>query len=605
MTRILRAVAIAAAALFLMPIALAAIALIVVPLCLVEACRVETDLTWREKTLERKIQKDVGSDDRFVDIGVIIKVVVADDAGDELLPGLNLRVIREHAFGGILDTRANPPRLVARTREPVIWYCSEDQELALLHDDPDVPGQLIYGAEGSGKTRLLGMLHYLWWLENLGLRAEAGQTAPTKKRLRHVLEAMGELYPPQWYRYNKSEQVITFCDGHRIQFVSTKRQSEAQGSPVQGYNWGKGGAARDELQDQLDADFDVESRGRGAKIDRRNNRQVFRQAATCTAKHSSEFVSLVARKLGSGRWVKRLLLIADIAIANGKLVIKRQRSPFIHRSFLEEKMLVMTEREFRRRYGAEDLPPEDMVYFKWSRERNLKPLSWLLKRGAKKITSHVIRQKTGNPQHALLIGNDPGASKAGSIFLEAYEVPGEADPIWMVRGEHVTQNQTTEQHAIGLLKIVKQKFRANVRPGAELAHVRSHPYGQSESKPSLDVYRIFRRVGLHIRAAQYTKKGTGTGLIKKEDRIEMVNTLLQDAAGRTRLYVECDDKGQPVAPRLVESFESMERDDEGKAETEKKNAQDKSDPPAGLGYGLWPWEKEAARLARVRARRVS
>lgn len=544
---------------------------------------VETDLTYREKVLERRIREDVEADDRYVDVGVVLKVVVADDAGEELIPGKpKLRVIREHTFGGLLDTRSNPPQLVAGTRDPVVWFCSEDQEVILLHDDPEVPGQLIYGSEGAGKTRVLAMLHYLWWLEAIGENREVGQTAPTKKRLKHVLEAMGEFYPPAWWTYHKAEQLVTFCDGHKVQFISTRRQSEAQGSPAQGYGWSD--AARDELQDQVDADEDIESRGRAARIDPRNNKIHYRQAATCTAKQSSSFTTLVSRKLGSGKWIRRMLLIT--------------RSPFITPSFLAEKELVMTDREFRRRYLCEDLPPEHMLYFNWLRARNLRPIP----DNAKLITTWVIRQKTGTNRH-LLIGNDPGIAKAASIYLSAYEIKGVADPVWWARGEHVTLHKSTEQHAVDVLADIQTRFGCNLPRRPELAHVRSHPYGQAEDKPSLDVYRIWKRVGFDIRAAQYTKKGTGTGLIKKDDRIEMINTLLLDAAGRTRLYVECDKRGQPVAPRLVESFETMERDDEGKAETEKKNELDKSDPTAGLGHGLWPWEKETARIQRVKQRR--
>lgn len=548
-------------------------------------CAMETDLTWREKRLERQIREDVEGADRFVDVGVRLRVVVADEDGEELIPGKpRLRVLREHLFGGLLDTRANPPRLVAGTRDPATWYCSEDQEAVLLHDDPRIPGQVIYGSEGAGKTHVLAMLHYLWWLDMVGEKRELGQSAPTKRRLKHVLRAMGELYPPAWFTYNKHDQVLTFCDGHQVQFLSTKRQSEAQGSPGQGYGWS--GCGRDELQDQLDADEDLESRGRNAKIDPRSGTLHYRQAATCTAKQSSAFVSLVQRKLSSGYWRKRLLLIA--------------RSPFIHKSFLDEKRLVMTDREFRRRYGAEDLPPEHMLYFNWLRERNLRPIP----SHATPITSLVLRLKTGDPRHALLVGNDPGISKAASIFLQAYELPGVADPVWWARAELVTFHATTETHAHGVLDICRDRFGTNKRASAEQAHVRSHPYGQAKDKPSLDVYRIFGRVGLNIRAAQYTKKGEGTGTIKYEDRIEMVNCLLLDAAGRTRLYVECDARHQPLCPKLVEAFETLERpvDSDTAPDEDKSLEHDKSDPPDALGNGLWAFEKEAVQQARVRAR---
>lgn len=553
----------------------------------------ETDLTWREKKLERELRDDVDGGDRYVDFGVLLHVVVADDQGEIEYPGnpsIRLRILRTHHLGGMVDTRSNPPALIGPSENPVVWFCSQDQETILFHDDPEIPGQVIFGSEGSGKTRVLAMLLYVWTLDCLGEQREIGQTAPTRKRLKHVLEAIEELYPADWYAYHKAEQLLTFCEGSRIQFVSMNKRSEAQGSPAQGYNF-TNACGRDELQDQLEGDEDLESRGRGSKVVLRTDGTkiiYYKQAATCTAKESSAFRNVVARKLKSGRWLKRVLLI--------------ERSPFIHPSFLEEKKLVMTEREFRRRYKAEDLPPEHMLYFNWDRAKHLRAIPT---KGARKITSAVIRQKTNNPRHALLAGHDPGIAKSATIFLDAYEIAGIADPVWWVVGELFHVHATTEQQARAIYEHAQTAFRVNVRRGAETLHVRAHPYGQSEKKPSLDLYRIFKRGGLDVRAAQYKKDGTGTGLIKIEDRLDMVNSLMLDAAGRTRLYVAIDARGEPVAPRLVESFETMERDEEGLAEQEKKNEHDKSDPPCALGYGLWPWEKQSAQLWRIAKRKAA
>lgn len=554
---------------------------------------VETDLTWREKKLERELREEVEGGDRYVDFGVLLRVVVRDDEhGEPLLdPNIKLRILREHRLGGMLDTRANPPAIVGPSPDPAVWYCSEDQEQILFHADPAVPGQLIFGSEGSGKTHVLAMLHYVWALDCIGEKRESGQTAPTKKRLKHVLEAMFALYPPQWFRYNKGEQLLTFADGSLVQFVSMKKRSEAEGSPAQGYNF-TNGAGQDELQDQVEGDNDIESRGRGSKTYPPGQPDAggdlyYKRAATCTAKESAAFRTLTAKKIASGLWVKRVMLI--------------ERSPFIPPSFLEQKRLLMTDRELRRRYYAEDLPPEHMIYFNWSRATNLRPIPV----GARKITSLVIRARTNDPRHALLVGNDPGIVKAASIMLDAYELPGIADPCWWVRGELVTRHKTNEQHAVELLRVVRDRFGMNLPRRPERVHVRSHPFGQAKDKPSEDVYRIYRRVGFDIKAAQYAKKAngisTGTGNIPVEARFEMVNYLLCDAAQRRRLFVECDAAGTPVAPLLVASFESLERDELGQP-PEDKTENDLTDPPDALGYALWPWEKESAAALRAQRR---
>jgi hypothetical protein len=174
-----------------------------------------------------------------------------------------------------------------------------------------------------------------------------------------------------------------------------------------------------------------------------------------------------------------------------------------------------------------------------------------------------------------------------------------------VRGELFTFHKTSEQHATQLLALVQRRFGVNIAGRPERAHVRAQPVGQAEDKPDLDVYRIFGRVGFDIKAAQYRKDGKATGHIDVNSRLEMVNTLLLDAAGFRRLFVEADANGRPVAPRLVEAFESMERDDHGRPKAGPKDETDLSDCPDALGYWLWPFEKESASMMRAGLRGAS
>ena len=539
-----------------------------------------TNRAFRQRQILRKVAERVDSVDRYVDIGVVLKVVVADPKGDVVLDGKpRLRVIREHRFGGIIDTKSTPPTIAGPSRAPRTWYCSVDQETALVHNDPNCPAQLIQGSEGAGKTTVLAMWHYVGWTRSIGEYREFGQTAPTEQRLEFVREAMFQLFAPSWFRYQVANQRFVMCDGTRIQLVSTAPRPKSQGSPIQGFNWSRCG--RDELQDQLHVHEDIESRGRSAKDG------IFEQLATATAKDDPEYRTLRDQLIGSGAWSRR-----DLSIF---------RSPFIDPAFIEAKRKSVSPREFLRRYGdpvtgmIRDLAPEAQLYYSWSRAENLRPVPHL---GARKITSIVLSRKTGNRNHSLLVGHDPGTAKAGSVFLDAYELPGEPDPVWWVRGELFTMHKSTEEHALEVLAMCR-KFGCNVSPTVpEIAHVRAQPVGQSESKPDLDVYRVFARVGLHIKAAQYRKDGTGTGQIKKDSRIEMVNRLLCDARGRRRLFIDTDPQGRPVAPKLVEAFEKMERDHLGRAEHEEKDEHDLSDVPAALGYALWPWEKEAATALR-------
>jgi hypothetical protein len=374
----------------------------------------------------------------------------------------------------------------------------------------------------------------------------------------------------------------------RIRFQHTHRKSEAAGSPIQGFNWSWCG--RDETQDQVDVHEDIESRGRAAK----GGGNFYKQLCTATAKDNPDWRTLrdalraASAKDGRPLWQVSMLLGA--------------RSPFVSDEFWEAKKSTMTEREYRRRILAEDLPPESRLYSTWDRAHNLRPVPLI---GARKVTSIILRAKTGNPHHSLLIGHDPGASKAASIFLDAYDVPGEGI-CWWVRAELFTLHKTSEEHAIAALAVARQ-FGCNtgyiekgIQYGSpEIAHVRALPIGQAVDKADQDIYRIWARVGLDIKAAQYKLDGTGTGHIPVESRLEMIKLLLCNAAGKRRLFVDCDDQRRPKAPLLVEAFETLERDERGRPEKDKRLEYDKSDPADALGYALWPFEKEAAKELRA------
>jgi len=543
------------------------------------------NVTWRRRKAERALQDIVHSHARFIDFGVTIKVVKHDPAGEQLIRGKPpLVVLRTYQRGGMVDTKANPARFVGPSRDPKVWYCSEDQEPLVLHG-PDMPmGLLVYGSEGAGKTTCLAMWHFLRVLERIGEGREGGQTAPTDKRIEMVRREMVKLYRPAWYRYRKSEKVFYFADGTeetctRIRLLSTHQQSEAAGSRVQGYSWSWCG--RDEGQDQIEAHEDIESRGRESE------NGYYPQLITATAKDNPTWRSFRDRLLSTAvdghlRWKKYTLLA--------------RRTPFVWPSFWDDKRASMSEREYRRRILAEDVGPERMTYPAWNREVNLRQLP----AGARDITALVIRKKTGTSLRTMLGGHDPGALKDVTEMLRCYEVVvGEGkkrrtEMWWFVVDELTTEKTTAEQHARALIGHVQKKWGLNKRPDLEQIHVRADPYGKSKDKPDKDVYRIFKREGIDIMAAEYSKSGTGNGQIRLDARIEMLNRLFCDAGGNSRLFVLCDERRQPVAPKLVDAIESAERDELGRADTDRKDDTDVSHWPAGLSYALWPFEKEAA-----------
>jgi hypothetical protein len=525
----------------------------------------------------RDFQEEVHDAGRFIDIGVLLHVVKRDPLGKELIPGkprMSL-VGKPVPYGGIIDTKSEVPRRVDRSQSPQHWFCSEQQLPIILHGGP-LAGQIVEGGMGAGKTTCGVMWTYLRWLEHLGMFREGGVTAPTNERLDIVLREMFAMFPSHWYRYQSSKHLITMCDGTRIRGVSTYQQSDSQGSRVQGYNWSW--LFADELQDQIAAFIDAMARLRSGR------KGGAPRLGTATAKDDPAYRELKTKLTDGGVWAVSRMLGPD--------------SPFVHADHWEAMRRMTSDRDYRRLVLAEDLPSESRLYLSFDRKENIRPIPL----GARKITSVVLSRKTGDRRHALLFGNDPGTAKAGTVFLDAYDVRGEI--CWWVRGELFTLHETTEQHAVKTLDIVRKQFGCNIRPDAEQAHGRAMPVGQAEDKPDLDLYRIYKRVGLEVRAAQYRKDGTGTGVIKKESRIGMLNMLFCDATGKRRLFIECDDRGVCVAPQLVAALETMERDEKGRAEHEEKNVRhDKSDLPASLGYALWVFEKESALAIRADIRK--
>jgi hypothetical protein len=546
-------------------------------------CALLTNRAFRQRQIMRKVSERVEGAGRYVDAGVIIKTVVADPKGDIALEGklgsIRLRVVGEPvAFGGLIDTHSVPPRIVGPSKAPRVWYCSPEQAQIVLHDDPAQLGQLVHGSEGAGKTRALAMWHYVRWITQIGEGRHGGQTAPTIKRMDMVRDEMRALYGADWYRYRTDETRFVMCDGSRIQLVSTAPRPDKQGSPVQGYSWSWCG--RDEGQDQLDVHEDIQARGRSAKDGR------YWQVITATAKDDSDWRALRDMLIESGHWVRRELSIF--------------RSPFVSPAYISAQEKVVSPREFRRRFGdpktgkVDDLPPELAVYPAWDREQNLIPIPEL---GWHDVTAQELAPWGANLQ--ALIGHDPGTLFDVSLVLKAYRGSRDRRPRWFVVDEVTTEQTTTEQHVATLLDRMRGHWGLNlldrhnrpVQDGPRFM-VRADPYGNNDTKPDRSCYTVFRQSGILLHPAAYSQADTTKpGRVPKREGIDMVNTLLCNAASERRLFIARNPDGRPAAPQLVKAIETSEKNERGEAETEKKNRKDLSHWPASLRYALWAIER--------------
>lgn len=538
-----------------------------------------SNVTHERRQAERDLAKRVSSFDRYVDMGVRLAVVVADPNGKRLIPGKpKLRIIREHSFGWMLDTKSDPPRPCGPSLKQRVWYCSEDQEGILLHADRGTPGQLVYGSEGAGKTTVLAMWHFLRVLENIGEQREGGQTAPTEKRLEIIRKEMSKLYPRAWYRYKKSEKLFIFADGTQTRLLST----HPDGERIQGYNWSWAG--RDEGQDQVYAHEHIESRGRSSKVDEQEDgteREYYPQLITATAKDSDTWRTFREMLLGSALWAKQTLLGPG-------------RSPFNTADYWEQKKRVMTLREYQRRILAMDVPPELAVYYSWDRSRNVKTLPRFRQDITPAILARYQSALVRSARFTLLCAHDPGSIYNTTEILRLLIVDGR--PTWMVVGELQTKQTTARAHAAQLAKVLREQFGVNrigdnglPLPDSSRAAVFCDPHGRGQSDTDYEtVYKAFHREGLDVFNPSNDEK------IKRSARVDMVNRLLCDATQGVRLAVATDEMNKPVAPVLVKAFESLEKKpgDENPEGTQRKDETDQTHAPAALAYGLWPFERE-------------
>lgn len=540
-------------------------------------------------TLRRRQTRELTNPDgdRFIDFGVRIIVVRQDDEGI-VPPGTALpRVVRirdDHYLGGRWDTITC--QFIGPCREWTTWLIGEKQYEILFGSDRK-QHNLLYSAEGAGKTVL--MAQWIWiqiiLAATAGIAGNLGATAPTAKRLGTLVKAVTDLapvgtsrepLPGQWGTLRVDDADIRTVSGQCIQFRSTKQQSAAGGSPIQGWNWGLG-VACDELQDSIHAMADIMARLRSGKD--------APCMSTATAKDSPEWRTF-RDSLAEKYWeIHRLSYLDAWAV---------------HASHWDMLKANCSLREWMRRGLAMDVGPERMVYTTWDRAENLRPVPQI---GAKDVTSEVLGRYGRN--FTVLCGHDPGQICDVTLVLKAYRIGRDPEPQWWVVDEITTERTTTEEHLVQLVKSLRDKWGTNrldyhgrPMPDSDRAHVRIDPYGDSDNKTDKSVYQLFRHVGLDARSAAY-KQGKGSGRVPKEAGIEMVSRLLCNANGKRRLFVATDASGAPYAPKLVHAIELSERDLEGKAETQRKGKSDLSHWTAALRYALHPLERRPTTLAEL------
>lgn len=494
-----------------------------------------------------------------------------DPRGAEVLPG-RPRVVATNVetFGGIFDCRAM--RWHDETANPVVWYLSQEQRDLAVHGNGLPDKLLVRGAEGAGKTRgALAPWACLRVIEFAGQNVEGGGTAPTQGRLETLRIALTERMPPDWYVWRQRDWLLRFHCAVQLRLVSAHRQSEAEGSPVQGYDWVF--AAGDEGQDQLHIMDDVDARGRRAPGGR------YRRMLTCSVKDSRAYREFEAKLATNRLWAIRQLP----AFSN----------PFVASEHWQNLKDTYSTRDYRRRVLAEAVGPERKTYPEFERETHVIPVPVT----ARDVTHHAVGVYESYMRPGaifrLAAGHDPGKIKNTTTLHRAFLFPGRL-LVWMVVGEFITERTTQERHAFELRRHLQREFgldypadRLDDEAGLEKTIVFRDPHARGEQHPDEDVEAAFRRHGFDIFTAAPDKQ-----VIKRRSRIEMMNRLIRSYSGKIRFFIGCKQDGTPLAPETLASFLDQERDELENPETSKKGVKDITHPAVASGYLLWPFERE-------------
>ena len=277
-------------------------------------------------------------------------------------------------------------------------------------------------------------------------------------------------------------------------------------------------------------------------------------------------------------------------------------NPFVSPEHWERFARNLTKREKLRRIDAMDVGPERATYYNWDRTRHIMPVPDI----AEEVTSSVLGgyQSYMRPgaSFQMLVGHDPGQLKQTSTLLRCYLVRG--TPVWFVVGEFVTKSATADQHAKQFKDYLQKRWGLQYDAddfdpdtGMERVLVIRDPHDRGKDGVDSSTDIAWRRHGFDVFSASPEKKQ-----IRIRDRVEMVNRLLEASDDTVRLYIAtgcgwqdctCFLDGTQCAPTVVDSFESLERDLEGKPEKGKKGPDDKTHAAVAVGYALWPFEQEA------------
>ncbi len=444
---------------------------------------------------------------------------------------------------------------------------------------------LVYGAFGSGKTRMVSMAAVILALSlceqgyTEARHLRGGATAPTQERRDIIISGLEEVCRPEWFIFRSKKCNWSFpALNVTLEVRAAKAQSNTTGNPIQGQNWAF--AVMDEVQDQVDAYPHVLARGRSAPGGR------YPVIGSATAKDSMAW-----REFRDG-------LSKD-------WLIERLTGPsnaFVWPSFWDELRRNLSARDAKRMVDALDVGPERAIYPAWVREENLRPIPRV---GAKDWTAHILNG--AGPNHVMLAGHDPGVLRNVTTLSRAFLVGKRHQVDWFTVAEFFTEQTTTEQHAEEFRSWL-QRVHGVQYPGhgEESILIRVDPWTKTDTGTHKSVHDQFSALGFKVLSAAYTEKGEGRGRVPLRASVEMMNRLMCAADGTRRYFIAQGDDGKPLAPETMRSIELSEWDPYGMHEVSRKDdkRKDPTDFTSTLRYKFWAYERFRRQMGTGRAEAI-
>lgn len=423
----------------------------------------------------------------------------------------------------------------------------------LTSDGPEIR-TLALGAPGGGKSFAAERKAVLIALDRPN--SSIGVVAPTADRKGILWNDLLELLEPLgWIEQVKaSDDEIMLINRTRLQFVAAQQPSRRLGTPLQGYSWDA--VVEDEHQNLTTrACEEVNFRGRRAG-------NAFRVFSTATNQYLPEFQQRL------DEWYRRSEK-AKVVTFSG------QDNVFVDLAHWENQKQFLSAEDYDRLVLGKASTMDGAIYRAYDGEHNVRAVPDVAADVTREVTAKVL-----GDAYEYIIGFDPGALWNSAHVLKAFRDPTERDGLlWWVVDEIVTKETSTTQHGLTMLGEGYLTTPAEGRRGNCVVLIDPSSYRVADTdNDSSDVVQL-RNLGFPVYKA-------APGPIPIKHRFSMVNALLRDAYGKSRLFIAADAHGKAKAKQAVRSFRTYRYEDVG-----VKGPHDVSHFTDDIGYALYRFER--------------